>query len=156
MCHGSDARGGRGFPNLTDEHWQWGEGYDQVLHAINNGRQAAMPALGAAWPTDQTNAVVQYVRSLSGLEHDAAAATVGQQTFAVQCIACHGLEGKGNPLLGAPNLTDDYWLYGNDVATLTETLIKGRNGKMPSHADLMSEQQKRQLAAYVTSLSRDG
>jgi cytochrome c oxidase cbb3-type subunit 3 len=156
MCHGSDGRGGVGFPNLTDDSWQWGASFDNILYAINNGRVAAMPALGAAWDDAQMNSVVAYVRSLSGLEHDTAAAQAGEQTFTMLCAACHGPEGKGNPVLGAQNLTDDYWLYGSDRESLRTTLRQGRNGNMPAHEGLMSETQRRILAAYVGNLSRSG
>lgn len=155
MCHGSDGRGGPGFPNLTDDNWQWGAGYENVLTAINYGRQAAMPALGAGWDDAQVSAVSNYVRSLGGLEHDAGQAATGKQTYDMLCVACHGPEGTGNIALGAPNLTDDVWLYGSSRESLAHTLVNGRNGNMPSHRDLMTDAQRRVLAAYVTGLSAD-
>jgi cytochrome c oxidase cbb3-type subunit 3 len=153
MCHGSDGRGGQGFPNLTDDAWQWGEGYENVLTAINYGRQAAMPALGAGWEPEQIKAVSNYVRALGNIDHDAALAATGKQTYDMLCIACHGPQGMGTPALGAPNLTDDYWLYGSSMDSLEHTLVRGRMGNMPSHKDLMTDAQRRVLAAYVVGLS---
>ncbi|KAA9132576.1 cytochrome-c oxidase, cbb3-type subunit III [Marinihelvus fidelis] len=153
MCHGSDGGGGPGFPNLADDYWQWGEGYDSILTAINQGRQAAMPPLGAAMDYPQLFALAQYVRSLSGLDHEAAQAQKGQQDYAMLCVACHGVEGHGMPALGAPSLVDDEWLYGNSVDDIVFSVQHGRNGRMPAHESLMSEPQRRILAAYVLGLS---
>lgn len=153
MCHGSDGRGAVGFPNLTDNEWQWGAGYDNILVALKQGRQANMPPLGAALGEDGLEQVVAYVQSLSGQNVDAELAAAGEARFAV-CIACHGVDGKGNPLLGAPDLTNDIWLYGGDADTITETITLGRNGAMPSHADILDQEQRRMVAAYVLSLSQ--
>ena len=153
MCHGSDGRGAVGFPNLTDNEWQWGAGYDNILVALKQGRQANMPPLGAALGEDGLEQVVAYVQSLSGQSVDAELAAAGEARFAV-CIACHGVDGKGNPLLGAPDLTNDIWLYGGDADTITETITLGRNGAMPSHADILDQEQRRMVAAYVLSLSQ--
>lgn len=153
MCHGSDGRGAVGFPNLTDNEWQWGAGYDNILVALKQGRQANMPSLGAALGEDGLEQVVAYVQSLSGQSVDAELAAAGEARFAV-CIACHGVDGKGNPLLGAPDLTNDIWLYGGDADTITETITLGRNGAMPSHADILDQEQRRMVAAYVLSLSQ--
>jgi cytochrome c oxidase cbb3-type subunit 3 len=153
QCHGSDGRGAKGFPNLTDSEWQWGEGYDNILIALKQGRQANMPPLAAALGEEGLPQVVAYVQSLSGQPVDAAQAAAGQARFAV-CIACHGPDGKGNPLLGAPDLTNDIWLYGGDAATIAETITNGRNGVMPSHADILDQEQRRMVSAYVLSLSQ--
>lgn len=153
MCHGSDGRGAVGFPNLTDNEWQWGAGYDNILVALKQGRQANMPSLGAALGEDGLEQVVAYVQSLSGQSVDAELAAAGEARFTV-CIACHGVDGKGNPLLGAPDLTNDIWLYGGDADTITETITLGRNGAMPSHADILDQEQRRMVAAYVLSLSQ--
>lgn len=153
MCHGSDGRGAVGFPNLTDNEWQWGAGYDNILVALKQGRQANMPPLGAALGEDGLEQVVAYVQSLSGQSVDAELAAAGEARFTV-CIACHGVDGKGNPLLGAPDLTNDIWLYGGDADTITETITLGRNGAMPSHADILDQEQRRMVAAYVLSLSQ--
>lgn len=156
MCHGSDAGGGPGFPNLTDEYWQWGEGYDAILAAITHGRQGIMPPLGAGMEYPQLFALAHYVRSLSGMDHEAAQAARGQQDYMTLCVACHGAEGQGLAALGAPSLVDDEWLYGSAVDDIIETVQSGRNGNMPAHEHLMSESQRRILAAYVMSLSQDG
>lgn len=153
MCHGSDARGGRGFPNLTDADWQWGGTPEDITTTLLHGRQAAMPPLGAVLGGDVgITEVAAYVQSLSGMKADPALAAAGQARFAV-CAACHGPDGKGNPALGAPNLTDDTWLYGNDFATLREGILNGRNGMMPAHAPIIGETRSRIVAAYVWSLT---
>ena len=155
MCHGSDGRGATGFPNLADDNWQWGAGYDNVYTAITNGRQAAMPPLAAALGGDEAvGDVVAYVRQMSGLDVDAAAAARGQTKFATICAACHMPDGSGNPLLGAPRLNDDIWLYGSDAETIAYGIRNGRAGMMPAHEDILSEERRRILAAYVLSLSQ--
>jgi cytochrome c oxidase cbb3-type subunit 3 len=152
MCHGSDGRGAKGFPNLTDDDWQWGEGYDQIMTAINKGRMAMMPPQGAVLGEDGVREMVAYVQQLSGQKADPDMAAAGKARFMV-CGACHGMEGKGNPLLGAPNLTDDIWLYGGHPSDIEYTLLNGRNGNMPAFEETLSEDRRRILAAYVQSLS---
>jgi cytochrome c oxidase cbb3-type subunit 3 len=153
MCHGSDARGGKGFPNLTDGDWQWGGTPEDITTTLLQGRQAAMPPLGAVLGGDVgITEVAAYVQSLSGMKADPALAAAGQARFAV-CAACHGPDGKGNPALGAPNLTDDTWLYGSDFATIREGILNGRNGMMPAHAPIIGETRARIVAAYVWSLT---
>ena len=154
MCHGSDLRGGAGFPNLVDEHWQWGEGYDAVLTAITNGRNAAMPPWAAALGEDGVPQVIEYVRRLSNLEHDAALAAEAQGKFGMFCVACHGPEGKGNPALGAPNLTDDYWLYGSDREDIETGLREGRYGVMPAFEGQLNEDRRKLLTAYVIGMGQ--
>lgn len=153
-CHGADARGARGFPDLSDDIWHWGGQPQDVLTSVMDGRQAAMPplaaALGSAAKIDQT---IAYVRSLSGLPVDAQQATAGAAHFAGLCTACHGPEGKGNALMGAPDLTDKYWLYGSDADSIRETLVLGRNGSMPAHANLLGPARARVVAAWVYSRS---
>ena len=153
MCHGSDGRGGYGFPNLTDAEWQWGSGYDNVLASITNGRQAAMPSWAAPLGEEGVREVTEYVMSLSGQSADEALAAAGEQKFATFCVACHGADGKGNPLLGAPDLTNDIWLYRGDRDAVMEALHEGRNGTMPPFRDQLSEARRQVLAAYVLSLS---
>lgn len=153
MCHGSDARGATGFPNLADDSWQWGASYENVLSSITQGRQAAMPGLAAALGEEGLPQVVAYVRSLSGLEADAAQAAAGESRYQMFCVACHGPDGGGNPLLGAPSLKDDYWLYGSDRATIIQTITQGRNGVMPAFKNTLSEDHRRLIAAYVKGLS---
>jgi cytochrome c oxidase cbb3-type subunit 3 len=153
MCHGSDGRGATGFPNLADGDWLWGGGYDQVMNTIANGRLAAMPPWGPILGDEGVREVVAYVRQLSGQDADSALAEAGKTRFQTLCVACHGMEGKGNPALGAPNLTDDTWLYGGDEAALETTVRNGRNGQMPAFKDSLSEERRKLLAAYVLSLS---
>ena len=156
-CHGSDARGARGYPDLTDDDWIWGDDESQVLASIASGRNAVMPALGAALGGDTgIDNMVRYVRSLSGLESADAGALSAQPLFVALCSACHQADGSGNPMLGAPDLTDDTWLYGNDAAAIRETIVAGRNGVMPAHGDLLGENRTRILAAYVAGLGDRG
>jgi len=152
-CHGSDAGGARGFPNLRDGDWLWGGEPATVKATILNGRQAAMPAWGAIIGPEGVQQVAAYVESLSGRATDAAAAAKGQQVYQTNCVACHGAEGKGNPMMGAPNLTDDIWLYGGSTAKIAESIDKGRNGIMPAQGELLGEDKVHLLAAYVLSLS---
>jgi cytochrome c oxidase cbb3-type subunit 3 len=153
-CHGSDARGARGFPNLVDADWQWGGEPDIVVATVLNGRQAAMPPLGPVLGNDGVAATVAYVQSLSGQPADPALVTAGSAHFQTLCMACHGPEGRGNPLLGAPNLTDGTWLYGGDAATISETIAGGRSGRMPAHATLIGEDRSRLAAAWVLAQGR--
>jgi cytochrome c oxidase cbb3-type subunit 3 len=154
QCHGADARGARGFPNLTDADWQWGGTPDDILQTVLHGRQAAMPALGAAMGGDiGMTEVATYVQTLSGLRADPALAAAGKARFAGICAGCHGPEGRGNPLVGAPNLTDETWLYAPDFATIRDGVAGGRNGMMPAHLPILGETRARLVAAYVWSLS---
>lgn len=154
VCHGSDARGARGFPNLRDSDWLYGGTPEAIEASIMNGRNGVMPAWeqalgGEAGVTD----VAQYVLSLSGGDVDAAAAGRGQEKFQQLCVACHGADGTGNQALGAPNLTDKVWLYGGSRAAVMETIAKGRNGQMPAHKEFLGQEKSHLLAAYVYSLS---
>jgi cytochrome c oxidase cbb3-type subunit 3 len=153
MCHGSDGRGAKSFPNLTDSNWLWGGSYDQVLTSITKGRIGAMPPMGAALGEDGTREVVAYVQQLSGQKADPDMAAAGQARFQTVCMACHGMDGTGNQALGAPNLTDDIWLYGGSPADIEATINNGRNGNMPAHENLLHEDRLRLLAAYVMGLS---
>lgn len=156
QCHGSDAQGGIGFPNLTDGAWQWGGEPEQIMTTLMQGRNAVMPALGAALGDDDTiDAVVQYVMSLSGAVSPPPG-DVGQTSYQQVCAACHGPEGKGNPALGAPNLTDGVWLYGGSRGAIRHAIVQGRNGVMPGFADFLGEDRLHVLTAYVYSLSRNG
>jgi cytochrome c oxidase cbb3-type subunit 3 len=133
QCHASDARGTKGFPNLTDKDWLYGGEPDVIKASILDGRAGVMPAMGAALGGEAgAKEVANYVRSLSGLQHDAAAAALGKEKFAA-CAACHGPEARGNPALGAPNLTDGTWLYGCSLLTITETIFMGWCGLLPAH-----------------------
>ena len=152
QCHASDARGSRGFPNLTDDDWLHGGTPEAIETTIMNGRRGAMPPMGAGLTPAQVKDVANFVRSLSGLPHDAAAAARGRPTFA-RCAGCHGAEGKGNIALGAPNLTDKVWLHGSSEATIVETITLGRTNVMPAHKAFLGEQRSHILAAYVYGLS---
>ena len=153
MCHGSDGRGATGFPNLADDAWQWGGSFDAIVQTITHGRQAAMPPMGAALGEDGVREVVAYVQTLSGQKADQELAEAGQARFQMICMACHGMDGKGNPALGAPNLTDDAWIYGNSPEMIETAVLNGRNGKMPAFDGQLSEDRIRLLSAYVLGLS---
>jgi cytochrome c oxidase cbb3-type subunit 3 len=152
-CHGSDARGSKGFPNLTDGDWLWGGGFDTIQQTIAQGRSGAMPPMAAAvGSSDDVRNVAHYVLSLSGSAHDSVAAQLGRSKFGA-CAACHGVDGKGNPALGAPNLSDRVWLHGWGESAIVAIVNGGRNNVMPAHAQRLSAEQIRVLAAYVWSLS---
>lgn len=153
QCHGSDARGQSvGFPNLTDDDWLYGGSGDKIVETLINGRQAAMPGWLEQFGEQGVEEVVAYVLSLSGRKVDQALANKGEARFAV-CAACHGMDGKGNQTIGAPNLTDNIWLYGGSKRAVTETLYYGRNGVMPAFKDTLGEDKIHVVAAYVYSLS---
>jgi cytochrome c oxidase cbb3-type subunit III len=154
QCHGSDARGQKGFPNLTDHDWLYGGTPEKITETLINGRNAMMPAWIDSLGADGIDEVVQYALSLSGRKVDESLAAKGKDRFVV-CAACHGPDGKGNQLVGAPNLTDDIWLYGNSTKIVTETLTYGRNGVMPSFKNTLGEKKIHLVAAYVYSLSLD-
>lgn len=154
QCHGSDGRGGKGFPNLTDSDWLYGGSVDSILVSIQSGRNGVMPPMMAAvGGDDNARAVAQYVLSLSGRENDSLKAQLGRDIFANNCAACHGAEGLGNQILGAPNLADRVWLHGGTERAILQTIREGRVGVMPSHEKLLTEQQVRVLTSYVWSLS---
>jgi cytochrome c oxidase cbb3-type subunit 3 len=152
-CHGSDAGGGPGFPNLRDEDWLYGGDPQTIQTTILNGRQGAMPAWGAVLGPDGVANVAEYVLSLSGRSVNETMAAAGKEKFMQLCVACHGPDGKGNQAMGAPNLTDNIWLYGGSKKTIMETIDKGRAGRMPAHAEFLGEAKVHLLAAYVYSLS---
>jgi cytochrome c oxidase cbb3-type subunit III len=155
QCHGSDARGAKGFPNLTDSDWLYGGEAEQIKTSITGGRSGVMPPMAAAVGGEAgTKAVANYVLSLSGRPHDAKLAAEGKDKFAV-CAACHGADAKGNIAMGAPNLTDNTWLYGGSEAAIVETITKGRNGQMPAQKDALSDAKIHLLAAYVYGLSHN-
>ncbi len=152
QCHGSAAVGSRGFPNLTDKDWLYGGDPASIKATLAAGRNGVMPPLGEALGgADGVKAVAQYVRSLSGLQHDASLAAKGKDKFAV-CAACHGMDGKGNRALGGPNLTDNIWLYGSSAETIEEGINLGRNNAMPAQLERLGEAKLHVLAAYVYSL----
>lgn len=153
-CHGSDARGAKGFPNLTDHDWLWGGDEKTVYDSISQGRHGVMPALGGVLGQSGVNEVASYVVSLSGRQAPADWVSAGKERFATLCVGCHGADGRGNPILGAPNLTDNVWLHGGDFDSVRATITNGRDNQMPAHAELLGKTKVRLLAAYVLSLSQ--
>jgi len=156
QCHASDGGGSRGFPNLTDRDWLYGGDAASIKASITEGRNGMMPPFGPALGDQGVKNVAQYVRSLSGLTADPLRVAFGKELFMQNCVACHGTEGKGNPALGAPNLTDKTWLHGSDEPLVIETITKGRNSHMPAHKELLTEAKIHLLTAYVLSLSQSG
>ncbi len=158
QCHGSDARGGQGFPNLTDKDWLYGGTPDKIKETLLYGRVAAMPPWGAALGEQGVKEMTAHVLSLSGRTVNQKDAAAGAAKFAM-CAACHGADGKGsvahNLPFGAPNLTDNIWLYGGSKRAVEETLINGRAGVMPAWKDILGEDKVHLLTAYVYSLSQD-
>lgn len=163
QCHGSDAGGGKGFPNLRDSDWLYGGEPETIRVSITNGRNGVMPPMGGAvGGEDGVKDVANYVLSLSGRTHDELRAARGKTKFTTICAACHGANGKGNQALGAPNLTDDVWLYGGSETTIMETVTKGRGTNltadgvsvMPAHKNKLDQAKIHLLAAYVYSLSQ--
>mgnify|MGYP001825338688 CR=1 FL=1 len=154
VCHGSDARGTHGFPNLRDSDWQYGGSPTAIMHSIWYGRQAAMPGWEAALGGEQgIDDMASYVMKLSCREVDEAKVARAQPKYEMLCVACHGADGTGNQAIGAPNLTDTTWLYGGSPRAIKETLIKGRNGVMPAHGEFLGEAKIHILSAYIYSLS---
>ena len=156
QCHASDGGGSRGFPNLTDMEWLWGGSPEAIKTSISEGRLGMMPAWGKALGEQGVKDVAHYVRSLSGLAHDSIRAERGKASFATTCVACHGPQGKGNPLMGAPDLTDKTWLHGSSEEAIIQTISAGRMDQMPAHKDKLSPAQIHLLTAYVYALSRSG
>lgn len=153
QCHGSDAHGNKGFPNLTDKDWLYGGAPDVIKTTIMYGRNGQMPPMGAAVGTDdEVRNVAHYVLSLSGSTHDPIKAAFGKSKFTA-CIGCHSAGGIGNQALGAPTLNDKIWLYGGSLDTIMETINKGRKNTMPPFKDFLGEAKVQVLAAYVWSLS---
>lgn len=155
QCHGSTARGGNGFPNLTDDSWLYGGSGEQIKQSIMLGRNGLMPAGGGIPRTDaEVSALTAYALSLSGRKVDANLSHKGKTMFAV-CSACHGADGKGNQSLGAPDLTDKTWLYGGSKKAVSHSIKLGRTGVMPAHKDTLGEDKVQLIAAYVFSLSNE-
>ena len=153
QCHGSDARGSKGFPNLTDGDWLHGGTPEKILETLTKGRIGNMPPMAAAVGTpDDVKNVAHYELSLSGSPHDSLRASLGKAKF-VACAACHGMDGKGNPALGAPNLSDDIWLHGYGENAIIAMVNNGKMNQMPAQADKLGAAQLHVLSAYVWSLS---
>ena len=154
QCHGSDARGSKGFPNLADTDWLGGDSIDYVKKVVAEGRVGVMPPMAAAVGTaEDVKNLANYVLSLSGSAHNDLAAQLGKPKFAT-CAACHGPEGKGNMALGAPNLTDKIWLHGWGEQAIIKAVTQGINNPMPSQGRLLTAEQVHVLSGYVLSLSK--
>ena len=160
QCHGSDARGSKGFPNLSDGDWLYGGDPEQIRQTIHDGRIGVMPPMAEAVGSgEDVRNVAQYVLSLSGSPHDSVRAALGKPLFA-SCAACHGADGKGNQALGAPNLTDDVWLHGWGEAAIVAMINNGKTNQMPAQAiaegGKLTDAQINVLTAYVWGLSHQG
>lgn len=153
QCHGSDAKGNIGYPNLTDNDWLWGGSPEKIHETIANGRTGMMPPMGAATGTpDDVKNVANYVLSLSGGMHDAGRVAAGKEKFAM-CAACHGAEGKGNPEIGAPDLTDNVWLHGAGEVAIIKRINEGKVNQMPAWSSKFTPEQVKVLTAYVWGFS---
>ncbi|MDT7515870.1 cytochrome-c oxidase, cbb3-type subunit III [Rhodoferax mekongensis] len=156
QCHGSDAHGSKGFPNLTDADWLHGGTPDKIIETLNQGRIGQMPPMAAAVGTaEDVKNVANYVLSLSGSPNDSVRAALGKPKFAA-CAACHGADGKGNQALGAPNLTDDIWLHGYGENAIINMVNNGKVNQMPAQAQKLSPAQIKVLASYVWGFSNTG
>ncbi len=155
-CHGSDARGSKGFPNLTDNDWLHDGTQEAILESITHGRVGTMPPMAAAvgGPAGVSD-VAEYVLSLSGSPHDAAAAARGAPKFVV-CAACHGPDGKGNQAIGSANLTDDIWLHGRGKDAIMAMVNNGKVNTMPAQEGRLTPDQIHVVGAFVWSLSHPG
>jgi cytochrome c oxidase cbb3-type subunit 3 len=152
QCHGSDAGGSKGFPNLADTDWLYGGDTQDIKQTLIAGRAGVMPAF-AHLESAQVSDVANYVRSLSGLSADQIKISRGSEVYKANCAACHGGDGKGMSAMGAPNLTDKIWLYGGSEASIVESVLKGRNGVMPAHDTILTPEKIHLLTAYVWGLS---
>ncbi|WP_027859146.1 cytochrome-c oxidase, cbb3-type subunit III [Marinobacterium jannaschii] len=155
VCHGTAGTGAFGFPNLADNDWLYGGDPATIKTSITEGRNGGMPPWGAVLGEDGVRDVASYVLQLSGREVDAESAARGGVQFQALCTACHGADAKGMLALGAPNLTDDVWLYGSSFEKVAHTIRNGRNGMMPAHKDLLNEDKIHLITAYVYSLSKN-
>lgn len=156
VCHGSDARGAPGFPNLRDNDWLYGGTPEQIQASILHGRMGTMPAWeGPLGGAEGVNQVATYVMSIAGRDVDEKLAAAGKEKFDMFCVGCHMPGGTGNEALGAPNLSNNIWLYGGSPRSIKETIAKGRNGRMPAHSEFLGTAKSHILAAYVYSLSHE-
>ncbi len=152
-CHGSDARGAVGFPNLRDGDWLYGGEPEQIKTSILNGRRGVMPGWQAALGEEGVKNMTEFVLSMSRKNVDLDAAQAGRERYNQICVACHGADGSGNKALGAPDLGDGVWLYGGSPKAVTQSIAQGRQGNMPPHKDFLGEDKVHLLTAYVYSLS---
>lgn len=153
-CHGSDAKGAKGFPNLTDNDWIHGGSPEKIVETITHGRRGQMPVMApAVGSPEEVRQVANYVLSLSGSGHNSILAELGKAKFKQVCAACHGADGKGNQAIGAPNLTDKIWLHGWGEEAIVNMVNKGKINVMPAQNARLSDDQIRLVASYVWSLS---
>ena len=155
ICHGADAAGYSGFPNLTDKDWLYGGDEESIKTSILNGRVGAMPPWGAGLGQKGVSEVAEYVYSLSREPVNKHYLVAGKQKYMAMCIACHGANGEGNTLMGAPNLADNIWLYGGSLKAINVSIDKGRAGNMPAFGALLTESQIHLITAYLGRLQRD-
>jgi cytochrome c oxidase cbb3-type subunit 3 len=166
-CHGRTAQGSKGFPNLTTTSWLWGGTPEAIFDTIRVGinsahaetRVSQMPAFGkdGMLPKADIDKVIAFVRSLShpdARDLDPAKVAAGKELFAANCASCHGEDAKGNIEMGAPNLTDQFWIYGGDQASIAETLWGGRQGHMPTWENRLSALDRKILALYLVDLRK--
>lgn len=154
QCHGLDAAGTLGFPNLTDDDWIWGGSVEAIKHSVAHGRQAVMPPWEAVLGERGILEATAYVLSLNGREAEQSRVEAGEAHYKTYCIACHGPEAKGNEMLGAPNLSNGIWLYGGKEAQIGHSLRIGRNGQMPAFTNTLSEDKIHLVTAYVYGLNK--
>lgn len=152
-CHGTDARGARGYPNLADDEWQWGSAPEQIVATITNGRTGVMPGFGQSFDDETVDLLVDYVQSLAGRDIDADRVAAAETQYRSFCSACHGPTGEGNAILGAPALANETWLYGGGAGVIRDIIVSGRMGQMPAQEPLLGVDRVHVLAAYVLSLS---
>jgi cytochrome c oxidase cbb3-type subunit 3 len=153
-CHGADARGAVGFPNLADHDWLYGNRPEDIVASVSNGRRGAMPTFNGALPAEAVKVLATFVPRWNDPRLDNGTRAAGLRQYAITCAACHGPEGRGNPALGAPDLTDDVWLYGGTSEHVRQSILFGRNGNMPAHAALLSPEDIRLVSAYVYGLAQ--
>ena len=154
QCHGLDAGGALGFPNLADGDWLWGGTPDEIKHTLVHGRQAVMPPWEAILGEQGIQEATAYVLALNNRDADETLVQAGEQHWNTYCVACHGPDGKGMPALGAPNLTNGIWLYGGTAEQIAHSLRVGRNGVMPAFGQQLGEDKIHLLTAYIYGLSR--
>ncbi len=154
QCHGADAKGSYGFPNLSDGDWLYGGSPDEIKASISNGRRGTMPAWGDIIGDQGVNDITAYILSVNGRQADSAQITAGEKVFQTYCVACHGADATGNPAMGAPNLANGIWLYGGNAEQISHSVRTGRNGVMPTHKNTLSEDKIHILTAYVYGLNQ--
>ena len=155
VCHGSDARGAKSFPNLRDKDWLYGGDPEAIKTTILNGRRGVMPGWDQVLGRDGAWAVAEYVLSFSQDPANPDLLEKGKENYDKICVSCHGEKGEGNQALGAPNLTDDIWLYGGSHQAIVDSIRLGRNGIMPAHDKILGEDKVHILSAYIYSLSEN-